>query len=70
MIRLEAPAGTHLFGQGDPFAGLPIIVQGRIQIWITHESGREIIWYELTPGETCLASLGALFDLRTHNASA
>ena len=37
------PKGNILFYDGDPGAGIYIVVQGRVKISLTHEEGREVV---------------------------
>ena len=55
------PAGTVLFRPGDPICGFVIVVSGRIGIYLTGASGRDIRLYDINNGETCVQStLGLL----------
>jgi len=73
LARLEpmtVPAGQVLFAPGDACQGLPILLDGLVQVWLSHSSGKEMLWYQIGAGDPCLASTSALLTGDTHNASA
>ncbi len=54
-------AGSVMFRPGDPICGFVIVVSGRIGIYLTGASGRDIHLYDINAGETCVQStLGLL----------
>jgi len=58
---VNAPARKVLFRAGDSVCGFVMIVSGRVGVYLTGASGREILLYDITPGETCVQStLGLL----------
>lgn len=55
------PAGSVLFRPGDPVGGFVVVLDGRIEVYLTGRTGREILLYGLSPGETCVqTTLGLL----------
>jgi CRP/FNR family transcriptional regulator len=55
------PAGAVLFRPGDPVDGFVVVLEGRIEVHLTGPSGREILLYGVSPGETCVqTTLGLL----------
>jgi CRP/FNR family transcriptional regulator len=65
---IQAAGFTKSFGQGDVILreesyirAVPIVLKGSIQVLRTDEDGREILLYEIHPGESCIMSfLGGL----------
>lgn len=59
MARLKPK--TVLFQPGDTARGFVLLLSGRIHVYLTGRSGRELLLYSVTPGETCLqTTLGLL----------
>ncbi len=57
------PKGAVLFRPGDPAEGFVVVLQGRIEVYLTGPSGREILLYAVEPGQSCVQStLGLLGD--------
>jgi CRP/FNR family transcriptional regulator, anaerobic regulatory protein len=57
------PAGTMLFHAGDPAQDFVIVLSGRIEVYLTGASGREIMLYAVEPGQSCVQStLGLMGD--------
>ncbi len=55
------PAGGVLFRPGDEARGFVIVLSGRISVYLTGASGREILLYDVTQGENCVqTTLGLL----------
>jgi CRP/FNR family transcriptional regulator, anaerobic regulatory protein len=55
------PAGGVLFRPGDAARGFVIVLSGRISVYLTGASGREILLYDVTHGESCVqTTLGLL----------
>ncbi len=57
------PMGTLLFHAGDPARDFVIVLSGRIEVYLTGASGREIMLYAVEPGQSCVQStLGLMGD--------
>ncbi len=57
----EVPAGTALFHPGDAVQGFVVLLSGRIEVFLTGPTGRDILLYAVEPGESCVQStLGLL----------
>jgi CRP/FNR family transcriptional regulator, anaerobic regulatory protein len=55
--------GAVLFRPGDPAEGFVIVLQGRIEVYLTGPSGREIMLYAVEPGQSCVqTTLGLMGD--------
>lgn len=61
LTPMDAPAGTVLFHPGDTVRGFVIVLSGRIDVFLTGPTGREILLYAVEPGQSCIQStLGLL----------
>jgi CRP/FNR family transcriptional regulator, anaerobic regulatory protein len=56
-LPLEAAA----FRPGDPCKGYLMVIEGSIRVQMLTESGKEIVLYRVTPGETCVLTTACLF---------
>lgn len=53
--------GTVLFSPGDAVKGYVIVLEGRVGVYLIGPSGRDILLYEVEPGQACIQStLGLL----------
>lgn len=66
-MRLEAllpagvPKGTLLFQPGEAAKGFVVVLKGRVEVFLTGPTGREILLYAVEPGQSCVQStLGLL----------
>jgi CRP/FNR family transcriptional regulator, anaerobic regulatory protein len=63
LPRQQVPAGTVLFRPGDPAQGFVVVLEGRIEVFLTGASGREILLYAVEPGQSCIqTTLGLIGD--------
>lgn len=61
LVPKTVPAGAILFRPGDTVQGFVVVLSGRIEVYLTGLSGREILLYAVEPGQTCVQStLGLL----------
>lgn len=57
------PRGTPLFHPGDSAQGFVVVLSGRIEVFLTGPSGREILLYAVEPGQSCIqTTLGLMAD--------
>ena len=57
----DVPRGAVLFRPGDPVQGFVLVLQGRIEVFLTGANGRELMLYAVEPGQTCVqTTLGLL----------
>jgi len=56
LAPMEVPEGTVLFRPGETVKGFVIVLRGRIEVYLTGLSGREILLYEVIPGQSCVQS--------------
>jgi CRP/FNR family transcriptional regulator, anaerobic regulatory protein len=69
LPRLEVPAGTLLYAENQPCAGLPLLVSGEVRVSRSSGDGRSLQLYRVRPGELCVASCTSLLKaepLRAH----
>ncbi|KPP84810.1 MAG: CRP/FNR family transcriptional regulator, anaerobic regulatory protein [Rhodobacteraceae bacterium HLUCCA08] len=58
---MHLPRGTDLFHPGDRAEGFPVVIHGRIEVFLIGPSGRDILLYAVEPGQTCVqTTLGLL----------
>lgn len=58
---IELPRGHVIFRPGDPAQGFALILSGRIDVFLTGPTGREILLYAVEPGQSCIqTTLGLL----------
>lgn len=53
--------GQTLFHPGEPAQGFVVVLSGRVEVYLTGPTGREIMLYAVEPGQSCVQStLGLL----------
>lgn len=61
LIPVSLPKGTVIFRPGDPAQGFAVVLSGRIDVFLTGPTGREILLYAVEPGQSCVqTTLGLL----------
>lgn len=61
LPRTTLEPGSVLFRPGDEALGFVLVNAGRVGVYLTGRSGREILLYTVEPGETCVqTTLGIL----------
>lgn len=61
LAALDVPKGAALFHPGDVAKGFVVVLSGRIEVYLTGPTGREILLYAVEPGESCVqTTLGLL----------
>jgi len=56
LSPMVVPEGTVLFRPGETVKGFVIVLRGRVDVYLTGLSGREIRLYEVVPGQSCVQS--------------
>ena len=57
----DVPRGAVLFRPGDAVQGFVLVLQGRVEVFLTGANGRELLLYAVEPGQTCVqTTLGLL----------
>lgn len=60
---VSLPRGHVIFRPGDPAQGFALILAGRVDVFLTGPTGREILLYAVEPGQSCIqTTLGLLGD--------
>jgi len=62
--------GKVLFRHGDEVTGFVLVVSGRVDVYMTGPTGREILLYSITPGETCVQTTLGLLGEEDYSAEA
>lgn len=58
---MDVPKGTILFRPGETVKGFVIVLSGRVEVFLTGPTGRDILLYSVEPGQSCVQStLGLL----------
>jgi CRP/FNR family transcriptional regulator len=61
LLPAAVPAGTPLFHPGDAARGFVVVLDGRVDVFLTGPTGREILLYAVEPGGSCVqTTLGLL----------
>lgn len=61
LATLDVPKGAALFHPGDVAKGFVVVLSGRIEVYLTGPTGREILLYAVEPGQSCVqTTLGLL----------
>lgn len=61
LVPVTVPAGSVLFRPGETAQGFVIVLSGRVDVFLTGQSGREILLYSVSPGQSCIqTTLGLL----------
>lgn len=66
----SVPSETVLFRPGDEVSGYVIPLQGQINVCLTSASGRDILLYEVTPGQSCIQTTLGLIGNENYSAEA
>jgi CRP/FNR family transcriptional regulator, anaerobic regulatory protein len=61
---------TVLFQPGDAVRGFAIALSGRIGVYLTGQNGREILLYDIVPGQTCVQSTLGILGEEEYSAKA
>jgi CRP/FNR family transcriptional regulator len=67
---LAFPAGQLLFDETRACLGFPLLSQGSIKVCKAFPNGRELLLYQVSPGETCVVSAACLFSGLPYSARA
>ncbi len=63
LPKRSLPKGLDLFSPGDRAQGYPVILAGRVEVFLVGPNGREILLYAVEPGQSCVqTTLGLLGD--------
>ncbi len=59
---VAVPDGARLFGPGDRCEGYSIPLEGALRVEHVSESGRSVVLYRVTPGESCVMTASCLLS--------
>lgn len=62
------PKGAVLFRPGDACRNFLMMIDGGVRVQMTAESGREIVLYRVSRGETCILTTSCLMTRRDYGA--
>lgn len=65
---LYVPAGTGVFGPGAVPDNLLLLLDGRVRVQQTSESGRDIVLYRVEAGESCVLTTACLLAHEPYSA--
>lgn len=65
---VSVPAGTIIFGPGKAPENLLLLLSGTIRVQQTSESGREIVLYRVSAGESCVLTTACLLAYEDYRA--
>jgi CRP/FNR family transcriptional regulator, anaerobic regulatory protein len=68
IVRLAA--ASRLFSVGEPCRNFAIVLDGRVRVQLTAESGREVKLYDVEPGGTCILTTSCLLGGNDYAAEA
>ena len=54
LRQTRIPQGTALFHPGDAAQGFLVVLSGRVEVFLTGPTGREILLYAVEPGQSCV----------------
>lgn len=66
---MAVPAGTHLFDERSPCGAFPLVIEGRVKVAKLSASGREIVLYRVSAGQSCLLTSSCLLARRDYSAT-
>ena len=66
--RINIPADTRLFGPGTQPESLMLLLSGRVRVQQVSDSGREIILYRISAGESCIMTTACLLAFEEYSA--
>lgn len=70
LIPMDAPKGTVLFSPGESVKGYVIVLKGKVNVSLTGSTGREMLLYEVSSGQSCIQSTLGLLGGEDYSAEA
>lgn len=67
---VRVPSGTRIFAAGDQPHAYILALSGTVRVQKASESGREIVLYRVSPGETCVLTTACLIGREPYEAEA
>lgn len=66
----DLPQGAVLFRAGDRAQGFVVVLSGRVEVFLTGASGREILLYAVEPGQSCIQTTLGLMASEPYSGEA
>jgi CRP/FNR family transcriptional regulator, anaerobic regulatory protein len=66
---LQLPPDTRVFDEHSPCSSFPLVLEGSIRVSKVAPSGREIVLYHVTPGDSCIVTSSCLLGQCDYNAT-
>nr|WP_216665397.1 Crp/Fnr family transcriptional regulator [Pseudoruegeria sp. HB172150] len=70
LTPAQASKGAVLFRPGDAVKGYVVVLEGRVGVYLVGPTGREILLYDVAPGESCIQSTLGLLGEEKYSAEA
>ncbi len=70
LAPAEVPPGAVLFRPGETVKGYVIVLSGRVAVRLLGPNGRDILLYEVSPGQSCIQSTLGLLGGDDYSAEA
>ncbi len=67
---MELPEGTRLFAPGETVKGYVVVLSGQVAVSLLGPNGRDILLYEVAPGQSCIQSTLGLLGGDDYSAEA
>ncbi|AHM05743.1 transcriptional regulator, Crp/Fnr family [Roseibacterium elongatum DSM 19469] len=65
---IDVPAGTVLFGPGRAPQNLLLLLEGTVRVQQISDTGREVVLYRVTAGESCVLTTACLLAYEDYSA--
>ena len=70
LVPAEVPQGAELFRPGETVKGYVIVLSGHVAVSLLGPNGRDILLYEVAPGQSCIQSTLGLLGGDDYSAEA
>lgn len=70
LSQQDIAKGTSLFHPGDAVQGFVLVKSGRVDVFLTGPTGRDILLYSVAPGQSCVQSTLGLMGGDDYSAEA
>lgn len=67
---LEFKSGTVILREHQYIKVIPLILEGSVKLRKTNENGREIVFYHISPGQSCILSITSCLNGKESQAEA
>jgi len=67
---MELKSGTVILRQHQYIKSIPLVLEGSIKLRKIDENGREIVFYHIAPGESCILSITSCLNNKESQAEA